>query len=199
MANEFADLIMGPVTVYRAPVGEAEPDENSVGYGVAWGGNWATFGYTKTPLSCNYEFEEFEAMVQEALAAVKRRKTSEALTLETTLAQLTADNVQLGSGGTVTDTAAGAAQVQMEELEAGNTAVLGEYAWGFEGEYRKDDGTQFPVRLFIWKGTAKLNGALEFGKEDYPGIPLQIKALHDASKTAGKNLFKLQKVLAPHT
>jgi hypothetical protein len=200
MADEVASLILGPVKVYYAPVGETLPDENAVGYGVAWGGNWTAFGYTKAALSCNYSFDEVEAMVQEALAAVKRRKTKEALVLETVLSELTADNIQLGSGGTVTDTAAGAAQVQKEELEAGNNAVLNERAWGFEGEYRKDDGTQFPIRLFIFKGTANLNGALEFSKEsDGTGIPIQVKALHDASQTAGKNLFMLQKVLAPHT
>lgn len=199
MANEFADLIMGPVVVWRAPVGETAPDENSVAYGVAWGGNWVTFGYTKAPLSWLPEFETFEAFVQEFLEPVKRRRILAKVTLETTLAQLTADNVAMTTGGTVTDTAAGAAQVQKEELEAGNNAVMTEYAWGFEGEYRKDDGTQFPIRFFLWKGTAVLSGALEFGKTEYPGIPLRIEGLADASKSAGKTMFKLQKVLAPHT
>jgi hypothetical protein len=199
MANEYAHIIMGPVKVYKAPVGESLPSENTVAYGVAWGGNWVAFGLTKAPLSCNYSADEFEAKVQEALAAVKRRKTGEALTLETVLAELTLDNLQLGTGGTVTDTPAGGAQVQKEELEAGNTAVLAESAWGFEGEYRKDDGTQFPIRFFVFRGTATLNGALEFGKEDFPGVALQIKALNDGSQSAGKQLFKVQKVLADHT
>ena len=38
-------------------------------------------------------------------------------------------------------------------------AIMAEYAWGFEGEYRTDAGVQFPIRFFLFKGTAKLNGA----------------------------------------
>ena len=199
MSNEYAHIILGPVKVYRAPVGEAKPNENSVGYGVAWGGNWVAFGLTEAPLSCNYSAEYFEAKVQEVLAAVKRRKTSEEMTLETVLAELTLDNLQMGTGGTVTDTAAGAAQVGKEELEAGNTAVMGEYAWGFEGEYRTDAGVQFPLRFGVFRGTSTLNGPLEFGKEGQPGVNLQVKALNDGSQSAGKQLFWVQKVLAAHT
>lgn len=199
MANEFAHIFLGTAKVYRAPVGESVPSENGVAYGVAWGGNWVTFGFTKTPLSCLPAFETFEAFIQEYLEPVKRRRTVSHLTLETTLAELTMDNVQMTTGGTVTDTAAGAAQAQKEELEAGNNPVMTEYAWGFEAEYRKDDGTQFPARLILFRGTAILNGALEFGKADYPGIPLRIEGLAEGSKTAGKNMFIFQKVLAPHT
>jgi hypothetical protein len=199
MSNETAHILMGPVKVYQAPVGETLPDENAIAYGVAWGGNWVAFGYTKAPLSANYEFDELEVKIQEALGVVKRRKTSEGLTLETVLAEITADNLALATHGVVTDTPAAGAQVQKETLDLGGIAVLSEYAWGFEGEYRKDDGTQFPVRLFVYKGTARINGALEFSKEDFPGVPIQVKALEDLSQTAGSRLFKFQKVLAPHT
>ena len=39
-----ADLIVGPARVFYAPVGEALPDESSIGYGDAWGGNWTEVG-----------------------------------------------------------------------------------------------------------------------------------------------------------
>jgi hypothetical protein len=200
MANEFADIVMGPVVVWKAPVGETRPDENAVAYGVAWGGNWTSIGYTKVPLSCLPAYETVEAFVEEFLEPVKRRRTVAHVTLETTLALLTADNLQLGMGGTVTDTPAGAAQVGKEELEAGNNAVMAEYAWGFEGEYRTDAGVQFPIRLFLYKGTCVLNGALEFGKATPgTGIPIRIEGLADASQSAGKTMLKIQKVLAAHT
>ena len=194
-----ADIILGPAACYYAPVGEALPSDNSVGYGVAWGGNWVRLGYTKTPLSFNYTSEEFEAMVEEALGAVKRIKTKEDLLLETTLAELTADNLALGMDGTVTDTAAAAAQVGKEEMTMGGSGVLAEKAWGFEGLYQTSTGTQFPIRVFIYRATSKLNGALTFGKAEYPGIPLQIHAMEDLTKTLGQQLFLFQKVLAAHT
>jgi hypothetical protein len=134
--------------------------------------------------------------VQEALTAVDRRKTKESLTLETVLAELTATNIGLTSSGTVTTTPAGAGQVGKEEVEVGGDPVLDKFIWGFEGTYVKDDGSAFPLRLFIWKGTAKMNGALEFGREDYPGIPIQVKALADTSKAKGRQLYKFQRVTA---
>lgn len=193
-----SDILHGPVAVWHAPVGETPPAD-SVAAGAVWGGNWAKFGFTKTPLSANYEFDELEIEVQEALTAIDRRKTRENFTLETTLAEMTAANLGLGSSGTVTTTAAGASQVGKEELEVGGDDALDQYAWGFEGTYIDDDGDEFPLRLFIWKGTAKTNGTLEFGREDYPGIPLQVKALADTSKDKGKQLYKFQRVTGAAT
>lgn len=194
-----ADIILGPAKVWYAPVGEPYPDENDVGYGEDWGGEWTPFGFTKAALSINYEYETFKAMVQEALGPVKKRKTSEELTAETTLAEVTADNLALGTEGTVTQTAAGPGQAQKEELEAGGTFTLTPYTFGFEGLYETDDGEQFPVRFFIHRGTVSLGGALEFGKEDYPGITLHIEADEDLSRPIGKRLFKFQRVLAAAT
>jgi len=192
------NLLAGGAVVWYAPVAEAVPAD-SVAAGTAWGGNWERFGFTKTPLSALYDFEELDMMVQEELTAVKRRKTAENMTLETTLAEVTSDYMALFTSGTATTTAAGASQVGKDELDVGGEFEIDEYAYGVEGTYTDASGNDFPVRVFIWKATAKLNGALEFGKEDYPGVPLQIKALVDASKSAGQKLFKLQRVTAAAT
>ncbi len=199
MPEVVSDIIVSSATVWNAPVGEGLPDENSVGAGVAWGGNWTQVGFTSEPLSVKYEFEEVEKMIEQSLAPVGRQKTGENLTLETVLAEFYMDGLQLGTGGTVTDTAAGAAQVGKEELDVGGEFGLDEKAWGFEGTYVDEDGDTFPVRMFVYKGTAMINGELEFGKESQLGIPLQIKALADLSKSVGQQLFKLQKVLEPTT
>jgi hypothetical protein len=98
-----------------------------------------------------------------------------------------------------TSAAAGAGTVGYEEVQSGGTRIMTEKAWGFEGLYIDSSGNNLPVRVFIWKGTAKLNGELEFGKEDYPGTSLQVQALEDLTKSAGQRLFKFQKVTAPAT
>jgi hypothetical protein len=190
------DIFLGPVKVWRAPSGTAKPDETTIAFGEAWGAGWTVLGYTKTPTSMNYETEELDVKIEESLGAVKRRKTDEALTIETTLAELTAANMAVAVGGTVVSTVAGAGQRAYEELEVGDEPVLTEYAWGLEGEYVDSAGASFPVRFFVHKGTAKLGGALEFGKEDYPGITLQVKALMDLTQTAGERLFVMQRVTA---
>jgi hypothetical protein len=194
-----ADLLTGRVQAYYAPYGEALPSENSVAYGVAWGGNWVALGYTDTPLAVGYTSEEFEIEIQEALGVVERIKTKEAMTLEVTLSELTATNISLATEGVVTPTAAGGAQVGKEELDHGGVGTLTKRAWGFEGLYTTSTGAQFPVRLFIYKGTGKLNGALTFGKAEKPGVALQVQALVDLTKTVGSQMFKFQKILADHT
>jgi hypothetical protein len=190
-----ADILHGPVTVNYAPVGEALPAD-SVAVGVAWGGNWKKFGLTKEPLSCNYDFDELDIEVQEALAPVDRVRIKESLVLETVLAEITADNLNLAANGTVTKTVAGAGQVGKEEVDVGGSGAIAQFAWGFEGTFVTDAGVSFPVRFFLYKGTAKANGALEQGRELSPGIGIQVKGLADTGKAVGKQLFKWQKVTA---
>jgi hypothetical protein len=193
-----ADILHGPVSVKYAPVGEALPAD-SVAVGATWGGNWKSFGMTKEPLKCDYNFDELEIEVQESLAPVDRVRIKEALTLETVLAEITAANLSLAANGTVTTTAAGAGQVGKEEVEVGGSGAIAQFAWGFEGTFITDAGVSLPVRFFLFKGTARANGALEQGRELSPGISIQVKGLADTSKVVGKQLFKWQKVTAAAT
>lgn len=190
-----ADIMHGPVVLHRAPVGTTPPAD-SVGLGGAWPAGWVAFGFTKEPLSANYEFGEDEITVQEALTAVKRFKTKEDLTLKTTLAELTPANMAIATSGTATTTAAGVGQHGKDELVVGGESVIDEYAWGFEGTYTDSVGVTFPVRLFVWKGTAKMSGVQEHSKSDYPGIPIEVKALADLSKAVGQQLYKFQRILS---
>jgi hypothetical protein len=195
----IADILMSPAKVYHAPAGEALPSENSVAYGVAWGGNWVDVGYTVAPLTINFERSLYGLEVEQALTEVANIPDKESLTAETTLAELTAANLLVAFGGTLTQTPAGAAQVAKDEVEVGGTARATVYAWGFEGLYQTDAGAQFPVRFFVFRATATVNGNLEFSKKKEVGVPLQIKALADVGKVVGKQLFKWQRVTAPHT
>jgi len=202
MANPTAtNILVGGAWVYYAPVGETPPAD-SVAYGTAWGGNWARVGFTKEPLSALYEDEQMGVGVEEALTDVKRVKTLENLTLETVLAEVTSTYMNLAVGaGTVTTTAAGAGQVGKDEYAVGGEILLDENAWGFEAMYVSATGVKFPVRVFVWKATSKLNGELAFSKKsgEYPGIALQIMALADTSQNEGLQLFKFQRVTAAAT
>jgi hypothetical protein len=194
-----ADIIITPARIFYGPLAEDLPDENTVDYGDPWGGNWAEIALTKTPFSMNREVSVFNAMVEQSTLHVKRSVTEEKVAFETTLAELTATYLQLGTEGTVTPTAAGAAQVGMEELEFGGEVNLTERAWGVEGKFVTAAGLIFPIRMLIYRATAVLNGQLQFAKGDSSGIPLRIESLGDLSKPVGKQLGKVQKVLAPFT
>lgn len=189
--------------LYNAPVGEANPDETTVAYQGAWGGNWVRVGYTKAPLTVAYESEESDVNVEEELPPVKRFRISENLTLETVLAEMTAAYLQLAAANqdSISETAAGAAQDAYESTGLGGDAVMSEKKWGIEWRHIETDGTAQPARLFIHRGTAMINGNLEFSQkaDGYPGIPIQIKALSDTAQNAGQKLCLWERVTAEHT
>lgn len=197
---EVANVIKSGARLYVAPTGEANPDETSVIYGAAWGGNWERVGFTKTPLTVAYDSEELDIEVEEELAPIRRWRVKENVTLETTLSELIAEYLQLAASNqdTVSETGAGVGQKAYEETGLGGEVVLTEKKWGFEGLFLNASGDEEPVRVFVHKGTAKINGALEFSKKstDYTGVPIQIKAITDTTQSAGQKLLLFQRVTA---
>lgn len=193
------DILVTPATIYYAPVGEALPDESSVGYGDAWGGNWVNLGYTLEPVSLSYETETFELEVEQITLPVRRVRTKETVMIETSLAEMTATNLALVVDGTATTTAAGVGQVGFDEILAGGSVDLSEYAWGFEGFRVTAANVRLPVRVFLYKGTAILNGQLTFAKGAGVGIPIQIQALPDTTQDPGEQILVIHNVTAVAT
>lgn len=195
------DILVGPVSIWQAPVGEAPPDESSVAYGADWGGNWENLGYTAedTPLSWNRELERHEVGAQQTTTILKRSNVKETLTLETTLIELTGDNLALALDATNTDTPAGSGQVGYSEVKGGGKFVPSVHTFGFEGYRVQADGAKLPVRLFVWRANITVGGALEFGKATTTGTAIRLEALGDMSKPAGEELFSIQIVTAPAT
>jgi hypothetical protein len=198
-----ANVIKSGARLYVAPTGESNPDETSVAYGAAWGGNWARVGYTKAPLVMAYTSEEFDVEVEEELGPIKRRRVRETMTLETVLAELTAAYLQIAASDqdSVSETPAGGAQKAYEETGLGGEAILTEKKWGFEGLFITSGGDEEPIRLFVHIGTAMVNGKLEFSQKttDYTGIPIQIKALADTGQSEGQKFCLFQRVTSETT
>lgn len=188
------DILLTPATIWYAPVGETHPDPDVVGYGDDWGGNWESVGYTLTPLSCNFTREMFKLFVEQLTNPVRSKIQSEELVFETQLAEFTGDNLLLAFGGTLTETPAGPVQVGMDELEMGGDTTPDVYAFGFEGEYVTDANESFPVRIFAYRATPVLGGALQFAKSAAVGIPIRIEVEADTGKAVGKQLIKIQVV-----
>lgn len=189
-----SDLIVSPAKVYYAATGTTLPDE-SLAYGGSWPTGWTAVAETSAPLTINYNYDSLDYDIQESIAPVGRKKTKETLTAETVLAGITLTNLALMMGGTVTTTAAGAGQHGYEYLKGGDITTLAQKAWGFEGQ--TEDGQ--PVRIVIYKATAIAGGRLEFGKATQSGIPLQLSALADMSKSAGERLYYVERVTAEPT
>ncbi len=201
MSNpSVTNIVHSGAFLYKAPVGEANPDETDIAYGQAWGGNWARVGYTKAPLTQAYTSDETDIKVEEELGAVKRRRTGDALAWETVLAEFSGEYVRLaGSDQDALDTTgAGASQDAYEETALGGKALLAEYKWGVEMMHIDAAGLQQPIRMFMHRGTATFNGNLEFSQKsaEAVGIPVQIKALADTAQTAGQKFIVYQRVTA---
>lgn len=197
--NEVADIIITPARVWLAPEGETLPDESTVNYGGDWGGNWEYLGATTTPVTLAISAEETEPELQQVIGAVKRVRHKESYTIETTLAELSADNTAKALNGTSTNTPAGAGQRAFDQIKAGGKYSLKRYAIGFEGMYVDDDDQVFPVRAFVLICTITLNGNLQFSKSDVAGLPIQAKALYDPSKPEGEQAFLMHKVTGAAT
>lgn len=191
-----SDIMIAPANLWYSAYGVALPDETTVAYGAAWPTGWTSVGYTLTPLVMNYEASDFELEVQQIPNPIKRQKTKETLMLEATLAELTAINIKLAmsSQQTIGTTAAGASQHAYEELKMGGETFYPEYQIGFEGYTLDSSNRQLPCRIFLYRAHIILNGKLEFAKAAAAGIPVQIKALPDTTKTAGQQLLLFQRV-----
>lgn len=183
-------LLVTAATLYRAPVGEALPDVTAVGYGDAWGGNWIGLGYTLEPLTFSMDTDLVRVRVEQLLSAVRIFRRQEGLVLETTLAEMTSDNLALALDGAVTvgDT--------YQVIEVGGDFVMREYAWGFEGYRLSDAGDKLAVRFFVHKGVAVLRGPIRMGRGVATGIPLRIEAVADTTRPAGKQLVESHIVMA---
>ena len=194
-----ADILISGATLYKAPTGEALPSADSIEFGEAWGGNWINLGYTLTPVSLQHESDELEVEVEQVAAAVKRLRIKDSAMIETSLAELTGANINLPLDGTATTTAAGSSVRGKTVVEAGGKTAITEYAVGFEGFLKLDGTISLPVRCFLYKATIQMGGKLEFSKKAATGIPVQIKALADTSKVAGKQLLRIEIVTAKAT
>ena len=76
---------------------------------------------------------------------------------------------------------------------------LSEYAFGFEGFRVTAANVRLPVRVFLYKGNAVLNGQLTFAKGAGAGIPIQIKALPDTTQDPGEQILVIHNVTAVAT
>lgn len=193
-----SNIMIAPANIWYAPLATALPDETSVAYGAAWPAGWVSLGYTLNPVEMSIEIESFELEVEQVANPVLRQKTKETISVETTLAELTAAYLKLGMGSSqsIVTVAAGASQHAFETLKMGGEVFMPEYMLGFEGFTLDASNRQLPIRMFLYRANFSLNGKLAFAKKSAAGIPLKVDALADTSKTAGQQVVEFQRVTA---
>lgn len=159
---------------------EALPDETSVEYNGAWGGNWAKIAYTAEPVKLLKTDERMQITTEEFLTELDEFRIAFMGEFTTILSEVTADIYAILFGGTVSTTAAGAGQKGYEEINIDPTALVAKYTFGLEG-FRSVAGVQQPVRWWLPKATIVINGESEYSQktDSYWQLPVKIKVLKD--------------------
>ena len=199
--NSVANILVTGAKLWYAPVGEALPDETSVDYDGAWGGNWAQLGFTLSPLQISYTQTFFGVDVQQRAGRVKNFPLDNTVVANTTLAEVDGPILAVLMNGGNTATAAGASQKGFDSMVFGGKRTITHYAVGFEG-VREDEGStpaNQPIRLFFFKATISASGAIPFDKASPTGIPITVEAMVDPTLTEGEGIGTWHIVTAPAT
>lgn len=196
-----ADILIGPGKLYYAPVGEANPDESTIDYDEAWGGNWTNLGDFLEGEGVTLSLdEEFTKVYTEQSTAPKNAvRTRREAMVTVTLAEHSVANMALILDGTAATTAAGAGQKGYSDIPFGTNSDVDFYKWGIEGLRKDASNNNQPVRYLFHKGYIRLAGDVEFAKQNPTGVPIEITVLGDGTQSAGEELGTLQIVTANAT
>jgi hypothetical protein len=191
------DVFVGAANILYAPLGTTLPDETTVDVNdfASWPSGWVHLGYTSEGPAFNYSYEVFAVEAQQATAPLRRKKTSETLTLTASLLQFDADHLALITGGTVTSTAAGGSQKPYDKAVGGGEVELPEYMFAVESTRPDTDGDLQPFRFFVFKANITASGDINFAKNAATALPVTINALIDDDKAVGSQLYEAHFVL----
>lgn len=195
------DILIGPGKLYRAPVGEANPDESTVAVGAAWGGNWVNMGefLEGQPITLSMPEEFKKVYTEQSTAAKNAARVRREFMIKTVLAEHSVANMGIVLQGTTNTVAAGSGQKGYSDIDFGTESDVDFYKWGVEALRKDASGNLHPVRWFVHKGYIRLSGDTQYAKQNPTGIPIEITVLGDGNQSAGAELGRLQIVTAAAT
>ena len=191
-APVVANILYGPGVVWFRTVDSTfNPSSlDAVPLGSNLPSPWNRFGFTEGPTSFQYEREEKDIMSNESLAPVIRFPTMEKATIGFTVIEVTPGLFNIAAGlDFATTTGSG-----WEQWVTGDVKTLVERMYCIESTYRNAAGVAYPVRLYIWRGTAKITNSLEWEREGQPKLQVEVGALGDLQRIAGQRLFAIRKL-----
>jgi len=195
------DILIGPGTLWRAPLTTAAPDETTVGYGESWGGAWVNMGSflegQPVVISVNETF--VDVYVEQSTLAQNSARTRRETIIKTTLAEHSAANLAVVLQATATPTVAGAGQKAYSSIPFGSQFDVTSYKWGIEGLRVDSLGSNQPIRYFFHKGRIRLAGDINLAKQNPTGIPIEIMVLGDSTQSAGQEIGEIQIVTGAAT
>lgn len=195
MPYEVKDIIVSAAWIFHAPIGTTWPAD-TLPARAAWPTGWVPIGYTLEPTEFGSTFETLDVNVEQQMAPVMSRRTSETGILKTRIAELNVSNMALALAAQAVITPPGVGQPGKEELYYGGDPHIPVRQWGIEGYWNDASGTERPVRVFIWRGQIANGGTFTLGQKDVTGLPLEVRIMADGSKPKGQNFYVIQRITA---
>lgn len=159
MAVTATNLIQGPANLWAGPFGTAEP----AAIGTAPGAGWVDLGSTKEGVTLNIEQTFADLTVDQVIDVIARKRTGRIVTIATSLAEATLENLATAIGNTAPAT-------KVLELDNGDSALAFSPTYGaiiMEGL-----GPNGVKRRFILRKTLQTgNIALAYTKDGQTVIP----------------------------
>jgi hypothetical protein len=164
VVGNAANVLVGHVQVYIAPVGTAAP-ATSVPYGTAWPVAWVATGYTEKGLTVTMDRKSNNIFVEEIPEPVQVTTDTNLPTLEIEFAEDTLQSmIWAYGGGTIVVSGSGATQTATLNL----AETLTEVAIGFEGSAPFGNFRRVIVPVVIATGKVKTTYMRAKSARSYP-------------------------------
>ena len=195
------DILIGPGRLYVAPIGESNPDETTVAFGAAWGGNWVDLGdfVEGSGITLSIGEDVFKAYTELSTALKNAVRTRREVMVKATLAEHSVTNMAYVLDGTAATTAAGGSQKGYSDIPFGSNADIDFYKFGIEATRKDASDNNQPVRWFLHKGFFQLAGDIPYTKGGISGVPVEINIMSDGTQSTNEELGTLQIVTAAAT
>jgi hypothetical protein len=178
--NDTANIFIAPADIWIAPVGSALPGDD-----VAFSAPWAKLGWLKEGVEIVLGKDIYEVVPDQFTAPVLVQVTGTTLIFRASVDEIMLTNMPALYGlGSVTTQAPGPGQIGKDTFKvAAAVASPAERAVAVEGL----DHRGFYMRASMWRGVSTVELSLAMRKGEEMAIPVEFKALLQASE-AGQEL-----------
>lgn len=175
------EILVGVGTLYVGPAQETEPDLDATP-----AGNWVDLGETDGGVTITPTQSTTTFNTDQTTAAVKAIRTSESLTVETNLAQVTLERLAEVLSQTVVDTPPTTADIGTREIPLYRGPDVTVKALLFRGNSPYGD---FPAQYYIPYGFFDGDTGQAYTKEGKTLIPIAFMALADPNAASASAKF----------
>lgn len=175
------EILTGVGTLYVAPVGTAEP-----ALGTTPGAAWKDMGYTQDGLTVKFGQKTEGITPDQETGQVKKVRTEESMSLDTSLLESTLENLGIFLGLPVTDTPPASGVIGSRKIGFYRGALVTNYAILFRGVSAYGD---YPAQYFVPVGCFGGDVEAKYEKGKPPAWKVSLEAIVDPNATSNDEKF----------